>query len=188
MDDNEKRFVNDLLDASLRNFAGAEPRAGLEGRILAGVRARHREARRRTVWYWAVATAGVVAIVGFVALRGGRRQPAPEPAIAEYPASRGAPVVIAKNTPPVPLPAPHRVPRHVETTSVDWRPQQFPTPRPLSKQEKLLLAYVQALKASPAAPAPDAMQEVEPDLSIPPLSIEPIKIMPLDSSEDGDGK
>lgn len=187
MDDNEKQFVNDLLDASLRIHATAEPRPGLENRIVAGVRARQREAGRRTAWAWAVAMAGVVAIVGIVALRGGHRQPAPEPVIAKFPASHDAPV-IATTVPNSPLPSPRRMPHRSELRTVDWRPQQFPTPRPLGEQERLLLAYVQALKGSPAAPAPTAQQDPQADLSIPPLIIEPIKIEPLDLKEDGDGK
>ena len=71
---------------------------------------------------------------------------------------------------------------------VDTRPQQFPTPRPLSEQEKLLLVYAQSLKGSSAASAPDADQDSEHDLEIPPLSITAIKIEPLAPPESGDEK
>ena len=44
MDDKEKRCIDELLDASLRHYASTEPRPGLEGRVLAGVRARQQSA------------------------------------------------------------------------------------------------------------------------------------------------
>jgi hypothetical protein len=187
MDDKEKRFVNDLLEASLRKFAGVEPRSGLENRILAGVRARQQDARRRTVWAWAAAMACVVAIVGFVALRGGHRQPAPQPVIAKYPTSNHAPIV-ATTVPPMNFPRPQRTQHHPQPRAVDWRPQQFPTPRPLSEQEKLLLLYVQALNDSVKPSAPNVQHDPKVELAIPPLSISAIKIDPLDPNEDGDGK
>ncbi len=203
MDDKENRFVNDLLDASLRKYAGAEPRPGLEGRILAGVRSRQQQARRRTAWLSAFAVSGVAAVVvgmaGFAAFRGDLRHPAPEPAIANHQASKSA-ATVATAVPPVKLPAPLRVTRQSKSTMVDWRPQQFPTPRPLSEQEKLLLAYVQALQAShsvteqsgvasqPDVASENAQQDATTDLVIPPLSITPINIKPLDTDEDGAGK
>lgn len=191
MDDKEKQFVNDLLDASLRNYSGTEPLAGLESRILAGVRARQRDQRHRTAWLSAFAISGlavaVVGLVGFVALRGGLRRATPEQVIAKFPASNAAPT-IATVAPPAKLQEPRRVPQHIATTRVDWRPQQFPTPRPLSKQEKLLLAYVQALNDSAKAAEPSVAQDPKDDLVISPLSITAIKIDPLDPGEDGDRK
>ena len=187
MDDKEKRFVDELLDASLRRYASAEPRPGLEGRVLAGVRARQQAMRRRTAWFWVAGLASAAAMATLLVISLAHRQPAPSPAIAKAPVTPSAPVV-AKAVPATPRPVPHRPLRHVVPAAVDWRPQQFPTPRPLSEQEKLLVAYVQALKASPAASAPSAKQEVEPDLAIPPLSITALKIEPLAPNEDGDGK
>ena len=58
MGDNEKRFVEELLDASLRHYANAKPHPGMEDRVLAGVRAQLHTARRRTAWTWAVGIAG----------------------------------------------------------------------------------------------------------------------------------
>jgi hypothetical protein len=68
------------------------------------------------------------------------------------------------------------------------RPQQFPTPRPLSAQEKLLLVYAQTLKRSRASYAPDAGQDPERELAIPALSITAIKIEPLAPPEVGEEK
>ncbi|MFZ0964900.1 MAG: hypothetical protein WAO35_28925, partial [Terriglobia bacterium] len=75
MDDKEKSFVDELIGASLRNYAGAEPRPGLEGRVLAGVRARQQAARRRTAWAWSMGLAGVAVVVTGLVIYRPRQQP-----------------------------------------------------------------------------------------------------------------
>ena len=187
MDDKEKRFVDELLDASLRRYASAEPRPGLEGRVLAGVRARQQADRRRTTWAWAIGTAAAAAMVTLLVIYRPRQQPAPMPVIAKAPSDISAPS-LAKVAPPVPLSMSHRPPRPALPSRVDTRPQQFPTPRPLSEQEKLLLVYAQSLKGSAAASAPSTDQDAERDLEIPPLSIAAIKIDPLPPLGSGDEK
>ncbi len=191
MDDKEKQFVNDLLDASLRNYTAGEPRAGLEGRILAGARARQQETRRRTAWAWAAAISGVSAMIMLVVFHRSYQpahQPAAlEPAIAKYPARLAAPTV-AIITPPVKLPVPHQVSRHAGVRAVNWRPQQFPTPRPLSEQERLLLAYAQAVESSKAAVSSPAKEDSEQAMEIPPLKIVALDIVPLSSEESNDNR
>jgi hypothetical protein len=187
VDDKERQFVDELLDASLRNYAAGEPRAGLEGRALATIRARQQAARRRTAWWWAAGLAGAAAMATLLAITLAHRPPAPLPAIAKAPVSPSAPVVsgvVVGTRPPVL----RRVQGLAVPAAPDWRPQQFPTPRPLSEQEKLLVAYVQALRASTAATAPNTGQDVEAGQAIPPLSIAAIKIEPLAPEEEGDGK
>jgi hypothetical protein len=187
VDDKEKLFVDEMLDASLRHYAKAEPRPGLEGRVLAEVRARQEAARRRTTWAWAVGVACLAALVTLLMIAWPRQQPAPLHMTAEAPAILSAPAV-AKIAPPVQPPISHR-PRHPATSSrVDTRPPQFPTPRPLSEQEKLLLEYVQLLKDSPAASAVNTDQDQEHDLEIPPITIAAIKIEPLAAPESEDKK
>ena len=68
MDDKEKLFVDELLSASLRRYARGEARPGLEGRILAGVRARQQAERRRNAWAWTTAIAGAMALVAVMVL------------------------------------------------------------------------------------------------------------------------
>src|SRR5208282_318524 len=125
-------------DASLRHYASAEPRPGLESRVLAGVRARQKAARRRTTWVWAVGVAAVAAMVTVLVIHRPRRQPTLLPTTAKAPADLSAPAV-AKAAPPMQSPLAHTSRRPNAPSRVDTRPPQFPTPRPLSKQEELLL-------------------------------------------------
>jgi hypothetical protein len=134
---------------------------------------------------------GVIAVTEVVTLLviyRPRQQPAPTPMTAKAPANISAPSV-AKIAPPVQPSMPHRPPRSAPRSWVDARPQQFPTPRPLSEQEKLLLVNVQSLKGSSAASMQMADENAEHDLEIPPLSIAAIKIEPLALAEkSGDEK
>jgi hypothetical protein len=187
MDDREKKFVDELVAASLRRYAGAEARPGLEERVLAGARARQQSEWRRRTWTWALGMAGATAIVVLLMIYWPRQQPAPLPVTAKAPARVSAPA-IAQAASPVQLPVPHKAQHQTSPQRVDTRPQQFPTPRPLSQQEKLLVEYVQSLKESSGTSVPDADQGSAGDVEIPPIRIAAIKIDPLPSSESGDEK
>jgi hypothetical protein len=132
--------------------------------------------------------AAITAMVLLLVFQGYRHPPAPAPAIAKAPANRSAPKVAAV-TPPVRPPIRRRRQRETAPSRVDTRPQQFPTPRPLSEQEKLLRAYVRSLQGSSAPSVLDADENSERDTEIPPLSITAIKIEPLVPPKDiGDEK
>jgi hypothetical protein len=187
MDDRENRFVDELVAASLQRYAGAEARPGLEERVLAGVRARQQAERRRRTLTWAVGMAAVAAMVSLLMIYWPRRQPVPSPVAVKAPAYVSAPA-IAQGASPVQLPVPHKAQHQTVPKRVDTRPPQFPTPRPLSQQEKLLVEYVQSLKDSSGVSAPDADQGSEGDVEIPPIKIAAIRIDPLPSSESGNEK
>jgi hypothetical protein len=187
VDAKQKQFVDELLEASLRRYASAEPRPGLEGRVLAGVRARQEATRRRTMWTWAVGMAGVAAMVTLLVIYRPHRQPAPSPVAAKAPANVSAPAA-AKIAPPEQPPLPHRPRRPAVVSRIDTRPQQFPTPRPLSEQEKLLLVYVKSLEASSEVSVPATDQRSDQDLEIPPIRIATIRIEPLDPLDSGEAK
>ena len=161
------RFVDDLLDAGLAQYRSVEPRPGLENRILARLRTEQKAAPWRA-WAWRIG-AGVVAAGVILALvsQPRRQRPHTLPSVAESPKSAPA---VASLTPAT---APARqtpVPRHNEP-----RRDVFPSPAPLSEEEKLLVSYVRkmpdgALGAFPEDDQPVASLRV-PDLNIPPLEM-----------------
>lgn len=190
-DDKPDRFVDDLLEASLARYRGEEPRAGLEMRVLAGVRSRERAARRRWLG-WAVAgCAGLVAVIALTLhfARAPRRQPTPSASLGQ-PAAK-APAMASEAQPSLrpsgPVQRAGEEPRTARTAvraTKPTRPEQFPTPMPLTEQEKLLLAYVsKAGKAGLAEGANATGQTPITELTISAIKIAPLEIKPLDSSQ-----
>jgi len=192
-DDKHDQFVDELLEASLKQFRGEEPRPGLEMRILAGIRSRERAARRRRLGWAAAACAGVLAAV-VLALHFAQapsRQPAPSASGAHR-----APLQAAK---PSPIPgsadsrfwSPRlvqgqkpRTPRPGGQVARPARPEQFPSPMPLTQQEKLLLAYFdKATKADLVTKTNPANEAAVSDLEIPGIKIAALEIKPLIESE-----
>ena len=159
MADQEKdRQIDGMLDSLLANYSSAEPRPGLETRILANlILANPRDAESREAsrgwwsfkWLWAGAAVAAAIIVGAV-LMNGRRHVAPpsntvvqteqpvvqQPAVqSSVPAAAGQDRVIHRHKTLAPVP-----PQNA-TLALSQRPAVFPTPTPLSEQERLLLSY-----------------------------------------------
>jgi len=155
MSDQEKdkqMQIDDMLDSLLANYSSAEPRPGLETRILANLRDAE-ENKSPAGWWnfrWLWTGAVVAAIIVAVVMINGRHR-------VEPPTN-----VIVKTSPSTPQPEiqPHapiapqamaKVHRHkpssrampqTATLALNERPAVFPTPTPLSEQEKLLLSYL----------------------------------------------
>lgn len=169
MADQEKdKQIDKTLDSLLANYSSADPRPGLETRILANLRdAEGREAGRGWwgfKWLWAGAAVAAL-IVGGVLISGKRHVAPPthtvvqtaepsvqqpviqqpsvkQPAIQQpraqssVPAAGGAPPAIHHR---------HKTlaPEPQQNAGLAWsqRPPIFPTPTPLSEQERMLLQY-----------------------------------------------
>lgn len=93
MDDKDKQFVDELLDASLRRYVQDEPRPGLEGRILAGVRSKQQAERRRESLFWIVGMATAAAVVAMLVMGRTHRQTAPASITAKASAIASSPTV-----------------------------------------------------------------------------------------------
>lgn len=144
--------IDDMLDSMLANYSSAEPRPGLETRILANLREAEEKKAPQGWWdfKWLWAGAVAAAIIVAVVLIGGRhratpptntvvetRQPAPQPEIHPH-----APTV-RRETAKIHRRKPSTVPaiQQNATLALNQRPAVFPTPTPLSEQEQLLLRY-----------------------------------------------
>jgi len=151
-DKNDANFVGELLEASLKRLRSEEPRAGLESRILASVRSSDYAAQpRRWVWAWALAVSAAALIVAVVVLRFTSR-PAPRTATVSPAVQAVAPKAETPKAVAVALPmsrVPGRPVRPSRSLAPEFRrPEQFPTPSPLTEQEKLLLRYVRGIPPS----------------------------------------
>ena len=152
----EKDKLDRLLDVALAKYSAVEPRAGLEGRILANLSSQQVAAPRRLWWQWTVAVglAGVVIVAVTVAVTLVWRARAPGlPVIANGPAivkpsPVDSPPQTARRTAgaiePVKRAAIRRSQAHRTALLVAAAPklEQFPSPQPLSPEEIALARYV----------------------------------------------
>jgi len=189
-DNKPDQFVDELLDASLKQYRAEEPRAGLEMRVLAGVRSRQGAARRRRLVWALAAGAGMLAAIVLVlhSARSPRREPvvtasAPRQA-AKTAASPGS--ADSRVWSPRLVQGPREKPRTPKPGArATKRPEQFPTPMPLTEQEKLLLTYFANTTE------PDLLAEInkaDGAAEISNIKVAPLEIEPLDDSESGQGK
>lgn len=152
MADQEKDKQIDMLDSLLASYSSAEPRPGMETRILANLREAEKKAPQGWwdfKWLWAAVAA--VAIVIAVVLIGGRNRTTPPANVivkANQPASQPeiqplAPIVrretakIHRHKPSTPA-----MPQNA-TLALSQRPAVFPTPTPLSEQERMMFTYLE---------------------------------------------
>jgi hypothetical protein len=175
MADQEKdKQIDKMLDSLLANYSSAEPRLGLETRILANLvlenprDAESREAGRgwwNFRWVWAGAALAAAIIVGAVLMSGRHHvtppsntvvktgQPAVQQPVIQHPVVQQPvvrePMVQSSAQPAVSAtPAIHHRhktlapgPQQNVALALNQRPAVFPTPTPLSEQERLLLSY-----------------------------------------------
>lgn len=154
MADHEKdRQLDEVLDSMLANYSAAEPRPGLETRILAHLRgAEEKEAAHgwwsfKWLWVGAIAATIIMAAV----LISGRHQVAPPTNVIVKTNQRGPQPQEIQPQAPAGRKETARVHRHKPSTvpaiqqnatlALSQRPAVFPTLTPLSEQEQLLLRY-----------------------------------------------
>jgi hypothetical protein len=146
-----RNIADQWLDRALPQYGQAEPRVGLEGRLLANLRAEQTPVAKRRPWWAAPVAAAAFVIIGvgiFLATgyRGNRKEIAGVPRTVATQHQRSVlsdrkPAVLADlkvQKRPVPQ-------RQTALAAEPGEPkqQQFPAPRPLSEQEKMLTRYVQ---------------------------------------------
>jgi len=163
------------LDAVLARYAAVEPRAGLESRILANLRADAAKVSNPVWWRWGLAgLAAAVVITGALAWRTSNRShpvKASRSPVSEAPKVPEKPIVPgAGNTPAAvrKAPKPDRGPHHLRPTP--GRPSkappkldQFPSPQPLNEQELILARYVRQFPHQAVLVARVANEELKRD-------------------------
>jgi negative regulator of sigma E activity len=166
-------FAERWIDSALDRYSDAEPRPGFETRLLASIAAeREKRPRWRAMWMWAALGAAAAVLIAVIALNVSHRQNtgnAQNIAKANRPAGASAQSTTGSSVAPTVPPkrqrpqmaensgarqmASHRRgitpqrksgPRLALASTAPPKQPQFPTPAPLSEQERLLLAYVRA--------------------------------------------
>lgn len=150
----EDHALDRKLDAALARYTAVEPRAGLEARVLANLSAERGRTSERTWWRLGIAaTVAAVIVVSIVlTLRSDKSSPQQ---VVQHPSStpqrptQSSSQIVANdehgNAGSVIRPA-RREAHHAQAAPVAMaasspKLEVFPSPQPLSEQEKLLLSY-----------------------------------------------
>jgi hypothetical protein len=175
--DDHNRFTegwphNDWLDAALRQYGEAEPRPGLEERILANVRAEQGRSVAWTWWPWTAVALAAIAIVvaGPLAWRSGKtgtNSVAHNPLTATPSGTQVTNSGSENQAPPeVRVPAKKHTPLNSHSparVAASPRLEQFPSPQPLSEQETILASYVAQFQEQAVLVARARTQELQRD-------------------------
>lgn len=185
MDDKERsQFVDDLLEASLSRYSSVRPRPGLEERVLAHSRAAQ-DRRARLLWAGCLVVGAAAAMITVGVLNFNHRQAIPTtPKSGEV--GKTLPAIPHRliAAPPararLPLAASTRQTRQANPTSatLESRLPMFPSPSPMTDQEKLLVQYVHTTPAEVLSATPSESEDIQE------LKIEEIAIIPLDAEQN----
>lgn len=159
------------IDNALAGYSGAEPLAGIEERVLRRVRV----ATRRRAFGWAAAIAVAAAMVVTVSV-------VRVPRVVGSKSHNIAHVETA--VPPQPMPVAEKpliLPKPRGRTRVPQREplpkmKQFPTPAPMTAEERALVAFVRRYPKEAQQAFEDRKRSEEP------IEIQPIQIPPLEDS------
>jgi hypothetical protein len=151
--DAQTDVLDRAIEAALAKYSSVEPRTGLEGRILAHLRSPRERIPTRSWWQWSAAAAVAALLVIVIAFVWTWSRPAKmvqqqrstpiesvPPSATQVAFKSG--IKAASALRPKHKATQHSVPQPVAAANAP-KLDQFPSPRPLSTQEKLALEYIE---------------------------------------------
>lgn len=148
---NKRESLDDPIGAVLAKYASAEPRAGLEDRILANLRAQERSTPATAWWRWAGFAAAAMILTTLLVWRVEKprrermvRQPSSSQQQMDHQVAVNTPAV--KSDQPIVRASTRRPRRQAPPVAIvvatEPKLEQFPSPQPLTEQELALVRYV----------------------------------------------
>ncbi len=177
----EAHELDQLLDSALSTYA--EPRTGIEARVLANLSAQPTR-RRWLPWAIALPIAACIALLLLLIPSHNRTKPIRQAQHNTAPQTQPAPQNSLAQATPVPSHQPkprilaaHAAP-HLATAQAPPKLDVFPTPHPLSREEQAMVDFV----ANAPLPIIQAVQKAE-EQQDEPLHIAAIVIQPIPSPD-----
>ena len=141
--DDKNRLADRWLDAAMKQYSHSEPGFGLEERVLRRLRAAPEKSTRVQPWLWGLTAAAALVVLATLLVRNPNHVPrtaignSPIATLTEDHGPRNTEVraVTASSKPLA-----HKTPS-LHNIAATPKLEQFPSPAPLSEQEKLLIDY-----------------------------------------------
>lgn len=132
------------LDAALASYANINPRTGLEGRIMARIAAERKHSDVQFPWRWPAVAFIALSVAFGIAIHPRSSKPARREIAGPVRQQVGVPQILSPLTdvPQVKTANSTRPKPHRQTVASLPKLEQFPSPHPLSDQEKVLADYV----------------------------------------------
>jgi hypothetical protein len=190
--------VDQWLESALSQYGNAEPRTGLENRVLANLQAERNRIASSRPWWWAAGAATATAVAIAMALWAGKsgheRNPANTMGASTTTQGEQRALVLSAPSPHVSHPAREigqRMPasRSVREAVVATMPklEQFPSRRNLSEEELLLVQRLLVQRINEQSDSEALLEatatRADADLSIDSLEIRPLQIPDIEISE-----
>ena len=156
MEFGDRDRLDQWLDRALRQNEIAEPRPGLEGRVLARIAAEAKRHRTLRFGAWILATASAAAVFALIGLDVGHYSgKAPKPAVAPVSRKMVMAGVTGRSVPVSLRPvvrnrAPSERTPSLTRTIAEPKLEHFPSRRPRSQQEHVLVSYAERFPAEAA--------------------------------------
>jgi hypothetical protein len=177
MDRNHSDELDRIIDRGLAGYSSREPLAGLEDRVLNRIRLEAAGPRRSRWWALALVVPALAALVIVAVVSRSGHAP-----IAKSIQTAGVvapPLSMAPALPPAAVSRPARRTRGAKPSRASLRflpkRDQFPTPSPLTPEERALILLAQARPAEVEAFAELQRKNLK-DIEIPPIEIPPLRI------------
>src|SRR5579864_1386344 len=144
----ERDDLDRALDGALTKYASVEPREGLEERSLGNLRTASTRDARCVWWNWGFAAVLAAAFLIVAAVVWQWNKSSQPPIVVRRPPINAAPIaprIANRDISPAPQKKQHRTIRprlQPEIASAGPKLDVFPSPLPLSEQEKILASYV----------------------------------------------
>jgi len=143
--DKKTEMIEDLLDEGLRQYGTVAVRPGLENRVLANLRSEERRIAGELWWRWSRRAGALAAVAGLALLIVWRPSAKPPGAHVVTKSEAASPMVLPYDTAKTLRPQKRSKRSHkeiVQQAVIAQQVERFPSPRRLTPEEKLLLAYV----------------------------------------------
>lgn len=186
----EDNDLDRVIDSALATYAGAD--AGLERRTLARIGAAPAPAHRLRWMAWAAVLTAAACLLLFMVLTHGKPAHAPGESAFNLPPSQQAPKETARVAPQAAQPQSrlphHGLPENAAGSSVAAalpKQQVFPTPRPLSPQERALAEFAAQAPEAEHKSFVAAQRKADEPIAIADIQVAPIQIPPLEPPSPG---